>query len=71
MYTEAQTPRLSAAQLNHLHDQARRDARMLRDAAIDELWTRAKAMLQAGLSGARRAAARRTQRHQRSAGVCA
>jgi hypothetical protein len=55
---------LSAAQLNRLHDQARREARALRDAAIDEFWHRAKVLLRAGVAKARRAMAQGAQRPQ-------
>lgn len=74
MYTEPLGHHLSAAQLNLLHDQARREARVLRDAAFDELWNRVKAGLRAGLSAARRTAAklaRRPPTRQRGGGFCA
>jgi hypothetical protein len=69
MYTEPLN-HLSAAQLNRLHDQARREARALRDAAIDEFWHRVKVLLRAGVTTARRSVAQGTQRPQpRRAGV--
>jgi hypothetical protein len=58
MHTQPLNPHLSAAQLNRLHDQAWREARVLRNAAIDELWNRMKAGLRSGLEVARRAAAK-------------
>jgi hypothetical protein len=59
--------RLSAQELNRLHDQAMLEARTLRDAAIDDFWRGVGAALWAQLSSARRASTRlshRLQRHQ-------
>ena len=57
--------RLSAAELNRLHDQARCRAGTLRDEAIDEFWRGVNAALWGQLSSARRAATRLSQRLQR------
>jgi hypothetical protein len=67
---------LNAAQLNRLHDQARREASVLRDAAIDDFWHRADALLRAGTANARRIVAQGAHRllpRQRrgGAGICA
>jgi hypothetical protein len=56
--------RMSLADLNRLHDAAMHRAATLRHEAIDEFWRGANAALWAQLSGARRAAARLTQRLQ-------
>jgi len=55
---------LSLADLNRLHDEARRRAVSLRDEAIDEVWRGVNATLWAQLSSARRAATRLSQRLQ-------
>lgn len=55
---------LGAADLNRLHDEARRRAITLRDEAIDEFWCGVNATLWAQLSSARRAATRLSQRLQ-------
>jgi len=72
MQTEPLNLPLSAAQLNRLHEQALREATVLRDAAIDDFWRRVRATLRAGLSVAHRAAARLTHRlpsQQHRAGI--
>jgi hypothetical protein len=59
--------RLSAQELNRLHDRALLQARTLRDAAIDDFWRGVNVALWARLSSARRATTRlshRLQRHQ-------
>ena len=63
---------LNAAELNRLHDRALADARIERDAAIDDFWRGVNAALWAQLSGAQRAASRlaqRLQQHQRQRSV--
>jgi len=63
---------LSAADLNRLHDAARRRAVTLRGEAIDEFWRGVNAALWGQLSSARRAATRLSQRlqhHQRLRGT--
>jgi hypothetical protein len=53
---------LSAAELNRLHDRARVDARVQRDAAIADFWRGAMVALLASVSAAQRAAARLAHR---------
>jgi hypothetical protein len=69
MHTQPLNHRLSNAQLNRLHDQALRDARVLRDAAIDDFWHRTHATLRAGLAHARRVVLPWTPRQQHRTGV--
>jgi EAL domain-containing protein (putative c-di-GMP-specific phosphodiesterase class I) len=63
---------MNTAELHRLHDQALRDARRERDAAIDDFWRGVNAALWAQLSDAQRAATRlahRLQRHQHQRGA--
>ena len=57
--------KLSAAELDRLHDSARRRAGELRDEAIDEFWRGINAALWGQLSQARRSATRLAQRLRR------
>jgi len=63
--------RLSARQLDRMHQEALRQAPALRQQAIDDFWRGVNAALWGQLSAARRAATRlghRLQQHQRQQG---